>query len=307
MGGAGEKTWRIDACAGGLDTRAPAGEDHSMIRRIVLIATAPPAALTVDAALRRLGYDVVAILSLRVAPGRFGAYDPAWLLRAAPGGDVLFIASPATLGPLLGAYAPDVALCCSFPAQIPEAALAVPRYGIVNVHPGLLPRYPGPNPLGWALRNGDRELGLTVHRMTADIDGGPILAQGAVPVTDDDDSDAIIAKLGTLLELLPGALERLVAGDAGDPQPSDGGGYAGVFEREYVEVDWSRSAREIHRQTRAWSLAPPIDGRRGPCTELDGHRVRLVRTRLDADAGGVPVACGDGTLWVLETEPAVPS
>jgi methionyl-tRNA formyltransferase len=294
-------------CAGALDTRAAAGEDRSMILRIVLIATAPPAALTVDTALRRLGYDVVAIVSLRVAPGRFGTYEAASVLRAAPGGDVLFIASPATLVPLLGVYAPDVAVCCSFPARIPEAALAVPRYGIVNVHPGLLPRYPGPNPLGWALRNGDREVGLTVHRMTADYDGGPILAQGEVPVTDDDDSDAIMAKLGTLLELLPGAFERLVAGDGGDPQPSDRGGYAGVFEREYVEVDWSRSAREIHRQTRAWSLAPPIDGRRGPCTELDGHRVRLVRTRLDPGAGGVPVACGDGTLWVLKTEPAAPA
>lgn len=247
-----------------------------MILRIVLIATAPPAALAVDAALRRLGYDVVAIVSLRVAPGRFGTYEPASVLRAAPGGDVLFIASPATLVPLLGVYAPDVVVCCSFPARIPEAALAVPRYGIVNVHPGLVPPYPGPNPLGWALRNGDRELGLTVHSMTADVDGGPVLAQDAVPIADDDDSDAIMAKLGTLLPaLLPVALQRLVAGDAGDPQPTDRG-YAGVFEPEYIEVDWSLSAREIHRRTRAWSLAPPIDGRRGPCTELDGHRVRLV-------------------------------
>jgi methionyl-tRNA formyltransferase len=275
--------------------------------RIVLIATAPPAALTVDATLRRHGYVVVAIMSLRVAPGRFGPYEPARVLRAAPGGDLLFIASPAQLVPLLGAYAPDVAVCCSFPARIPDAALTVPRYGIVNVHPGLLPRYPGPNPLGWALRNGDRELGLAMHRMTSDFDAGPILAQGTVPISDDDDTDALVAKVATLTELLPGALERLVAGDAGDSQPTGGGGYAGIFEPEYIEVDWSRSAREIHRQTRAWSLAPPVDGRRGPCTELDGRRVRLVRTRLHAGAGGVPVACGDGTLWVLQTEPVAPS
>jgi methionyl-tRNA formyltransferase len=161
--------------------------------------------------------------------------------------------------------------------------------------------------MGWALRNGDSELGLTVHLMTTEFDAGPILAQGAVPISDDDDADALIAKLGTLTRLLPVALERLVAGDTGDPQPTDGGGYAGIFEPEYVEVDWSRSAREIHRQTRAWSLAPPVDGRRGPCTELDGRRVRLVRTRLDASAGGVPMACGDGTLWVLQTEPVAAS
>jgi methionyl-tRNA formyltransferase len=272
--------------------------------RLVLIATAPPAALTVDAALREMGYDVVAIVSLRVAPDRFGPYKPARILEvAAPGGDLLFISSPARLASLLAVYAPDVAICSSFPARIPDAALTVPRHGIVNVHPGLLPRYPGPNPMGWALRNGDREMGLTVHRMTSEFDGGPILAQGTIPITDDDDADSLVAKLGTITGLLPAALERAAAGDPGDPQPAGGRGYAGVFEPEYVEVDWSRSARDIHRQTQAWSLSPPVRGRRGPCTELDGRRVRLLRTRLDGSAGGTPVACGDGTLWVLRTEP----
>jgi methionyl-tRNA formyltransferase len=274
--------------------------------RIVLIATAPPAALAVDAGLRAEGHDVVAIMSLRTPAGRFGTFEPARILEAAPGGDVLFIASPAQLAPLLRTYAPDVAVCCTFPALIPDAALAIPRYGIVNVHPGLLPRYPGPNPMGWALRNGDREMGLTVHRMTSEFDAGPILAQGTVPITDDDDADSITAKLGNLTGPVAAALERVAAGDDGDPQPADGRGHAGPFEPEYVEVDWSRSAREIHRQTQAWSLAPPVGGRRGPRTELDGRAVRLVRTRLDGGAGGVPVACGEGTLWVLETEPAEP-
>jgi methionyl-tRNA formyltransferase len=272
--------------------------------RLVLIATAPPAALWVDAALRDMGHDVVAIVSLRVAPDRFGPHKPARILdAAAPDGDVLFISSPARLASLLAAYAPDVAVCSSFPARIPDPALAVPRYGVVNVHPGLLPRYPGPNPMGWALRNGDREMGLTVHRMTPEFDAGPILAQGAIPVTDDDDAASLTAKLGGLSGLLRAALERVAAGAAGDPQPDEGRGYAGTFEPEYVDVDWSWSARDIHRQTQAWSLAPPVQGRRGPCTELDGRRVRLLRTRLDGSAGGTPVSCGEGTLWVLKTEP----
>jgi methionyl-tRNA formyltransferase len=274
--------------------------------RIVLIATAPPAALAMDPALRRLGYDVPAVLSLRVTPGRFGPYQPARILDAAPGSDVLFIASPARLAPLLAAYAPDVAVCCTFPARIPDAALAVPRYGIVNVHPGLLPRYGGPNPMGWALRIGEPEMGMTFHRMTSEIDAGPILAQGAVPVTDEDDANSLTAKLGSLADLLPTALERLMAGDGGDPQRPEEAGYAGAFEPEYVDVDWTRSALEIHRQTRAWSLAPPVGGLRGPRTELDGRRVRLVRTRLDGGAGGTAVACGDGTLWILESEAIAP-
>ena len=258
------------------------------------------------AGLSRLGYDVPAVVSLRVPPGRFGPYLPARILDAAPGSDVLYIASPERLAPLLAAYAPDVAVCCTFPARIPDAALAVPRYGIVNVHPGLLPRYGGPNPMGWALRNGEPEMGMTFHRMTSEIDAGPILAQGAVPVTDEDDADSLTAKLGSLADLLPTALERLMAGDGGDPQRPEEVGYAGAFEPEYVDVDWTRSALEIHRQTRAWSLSPPVGGLRGPRTELDGRRVRLVRTRLDGGAGGTPVACGDGTLWILESEAIAP-
>jgi methionyl-tRNA formyltransferase len=274
--------------------------------RIVLIATAPPAALEMDAALRRMGYDVPAVVSLRVPAGRFGAYQPASILDAAPGSDVVFIASPARLAPLLAAYAPDVGVCCTFPARIPDSALAVPRYGIVNVHPGLLPRYGGPNPMGWALRNREHEMGMTIHRMTSEIDGGPILAQGTVPVTDEDDGNSLTAKLGSLADLLPTALERLMGGDGGTPQSPAEAGYAGPFEAEYIDVDWTRSALEIHRQTRAWSLAPPVGGRRGPCTELDGRRVRLLLTRLDGSAGGTPVACGDGTLWILESEPVAP-
>ena len=57
------------------------------------------------------------------------------------------------------------------------------------MHPGLLPRYSGPNPMGWALRNGDREMGMTIHRMTSEIDSGPILAQGVIPVTDAGDAE----------------------------------------------------------------------------------------------------------------------
>jgi methionyl-tRNA formyltransferase len=70
-----------------------------------------------------------------------------------------------------------------------------------------------------------------------------------------------------------------------------------------VEVDWSNDARFIHNQTRAWKLSPPVGGRCGPLAELDGRRVRLLRTRLNGERGGTRVDCCDGPLWVLESEP----
>ncbi len=272
--------------------------------RVVLIATAPPAALGMDAALRATGHEVTALLALRTPPGRFGPHAAGGLLAAAPGADVVFVSTPARLAALLAVYAPDAAVCSSFPARIPAAALAVPAHGIVNVHPGRLPRYRGPNPMGWALRNGDPELHLTFHRMTAEFDMGAVLATGSVPVDEDEDVEATVAGFGRLGALVDVALARLAAGDPGDPQDEREAGRAGPFEEAYVEVDWSRTALEVHRQARAWRLAPPSGGRRGALTTLGGERVRLVRTRLHGRDGGTPVACGDGPLWVLETEPA---
>jgi methionyl-tRNA formyltransferase len=273
--------------------------------RVVLIASAPPPALGFAGVLTAMGHEVPAVVAIRAPAGRYGPDYPAALLDVAPDGDLLFVRSGARLGAILGAYAPDLALCASFPSRIPDEALAAPRHGILNAHPALLPRYRGPNPLGWAMRNGDGVLGLTLHRMTREFDTGPVFAQGSVPVTDDDDPavDGLERFAGLAARLLAEALARLEAGDPGDPQDEAQASYAGVFEPEYVEVDWSRPARDVHNQTRAWKMSPPVGGRRGPLTELDGRRVRLVRTSLSADHGGRAVGCGDGPLWVLETEP----
>jgi methionyl-tRNA formyltransferase len=88
-----------------------------------------------------------------------------------------------------------------------------------------------------------------------------------------------------------------------DPQDEAEATYAGIFEPAYVEVDWSNDARFIHNQTRGWKMSPPVGGRRGPLAQLDGRRVRLLRTQLDGERGGLRVDCCDGPLWVLDSEP----
>jgi len=79
--------------------------------------------------------------------------------------------------------------------------------------------------------------------------------------------------------------------------------YAGFFEPEHAEVDWTRPAEDVHRQVRAWWVAAARDGVRGPLAELGGERAYVVRTRLDAAEGGILVECGDGAIWVLERHP----
>lgn len=258
--------------------------------------------------LRELGHEPVAWLAPRRPEG---SPAPPWgevTDGAAPAGiSLLFARDKWAVEPLLCGLEPDLALCWGFPWKLPQAALDVARLGSVNLHPGPLPRHRGPIPLAWTLREGDPAFGVTWHRMDAELDTGPLLAQAAVPVEDDDCTiDEIGPKLAqAALGLLPGVLERVAAGDPGDPQPAEGATWAGHFGDDYAEVDWSRPARAVHDQVRAWRLALAPSLVPGPFAEVDGARVQLLRTSLtDPGNGARAVDCADGPLWILESEPA---
>ena len=177
------------------------------------------------------------------------------------------------------------------------------RLGSVNQHPAKLPRHRGPIPMAWALREGDGEFGVTWHRMDAELDTSRILAQTTVPIEDDD---VTIEQIGpkltkAMLGLLPRVFERLEAGDPGDPQTEEGATSAGHFGEDYASVDWSQPARKIHDQVRAWWLTFGMSEAKGPIAELDGERVKLVRTSLTDPGGGAQaVQCGEGKLWIVE-------
>jgi methionyl-tRNA formyltransferase len=274
--------------------------------RVALFARVPGLVVRMEALLRELGHECVGVVTTEGPRGRYGEEGLSALIDVRPPHlDVLVAGGPARFARLLEALEPDLALCGGFPVRIPADALAVPRRGVVNGHPALLPRYRGPNPIGWALRNGDAELGFSFHRMDAGFDTGPLLAQGSAPLAGAERAQDVLETLfGLWVSLLPRALERVEAGDAGDPQGEEGASHAGFFEPDFAEVDWTRPAADVHRQVRAWWVAAARDGVRGPHAEIGGERVYVRRTRLDDSEGGTRVDCGDGAIWVLETAPA---
>ena len=274
--------------------------------RIAVFARVPDVAVWLDAQLRELGHECVGVVTTEGPEGRCGDEPLSALIDTRPPHlDVLVASGPKRFAPLLAVLEPDLAISGGFPVRIPEDALAVPRHGIVNGHPALLPRYRGPNPIGWALRNGDSELGFTFHRMDADFDTGRILAQGTAPLAAAERAEDVLQALfGVATSLLPRAIERVEAGDPGESQDERDASYAGFFEPEYAEIDWTRSVDEVHRQVRAWWLAAARGGIRGPLADLEGKRVLVLRTRLDGGEGGTRVECGDGPIWVTEAIPA---
>ena len=278
--------------------------------RIALISNIFPVIDPLVRTLRDLGHEPVAWLMSRKPPDNEPP-PPPWgdvTDRMAPKGlNVIFARSKDDVAPLFRGLDLDVVFCWGFNWKLPQEALDVPRLGSVNNHPAFLPRHRGPYPLAWTFREGDAEFGATWHRMDAEFDTGPILAQSKVPL---EDTDCWIEEfapkiLQNSLSMLPTVFERLEAGDPGDLQSTEGVSWAGPFEEDYATVDWSQSAREIHNQVRAWRHLFGAGDVEGPIAELDGERVKLLRTSLtDPGEGARSVECGDGRLWIVESEPA---
>ncbi len=225
--------------------------------------------------------------------------------------DVLVTNHIDRLPTLLRSLEPDVIFTAGFPWRLPPALLELPRLGCINAHPALLPKYRGPDPLFWQLMNGEKQTGLTIHRMDADFDTGPILVQRAVDIAEDDDIDSIFAKLLPLgMPMLPLALASVARGDPGIPQPAEGS-YAPIPTEADRHLDWNRSATELRNQVRAW-------GSMGAFAEISGKPFLVRRARvvspplagqpgvlLDNSEGGLLVQTGHDALLIQDFEEVV--
>ena len=264
--------------------------------RVIIVTSVPPVAVGYTEIVRGCGHEAVAIVTPR-AGGMTGAHlehDPEDL-------DLVFAASRKSLARIFRGYEADLAVCTGFPWLIPAEAIDALSVGIVNGHPSLLPRYRGPFPLAWAVRNGETEVGMSYHLMDAAFDTGNLLAQKAIPLEGEWSMDELVPKLqAASIELLPQALARLAAGDRGEAQ--SGGDYQSHFEDEYAVVDLARTAAEVDRQVRAWAFVPPF-AQKGPI--LEGRR--LIVTSVTEVDGAERIECADAPLWIAESAPLQPA
>jgi methionyl-tRNA formyltransferase len=279
--------------------------------RVVIVSQVPVVANGYADFVRALGHEPVALVAAR--PRADLAHLPdarefaTKLLVEAPRDlDLVYPATQDRLAPVLRAYEPDLVLCTGFRWRMPAEAIAVPLIACVNGHPSRLPRYRGPIPIAWAVRNGETEVGMTYHLMDEQFDTGAILAQGAVPLDEDDTMETLGPKLQALaVELLPVVFERLARGERGEPQ--EGGDYQSLFDDDYALIDRGQKALDVHTQVRAWGFALVSKGERGPILERDGDRIRVLRTSLAEVEGAERLDCEDAPVWIVETEPADPA
>jgi len=206
--------------------------------------------------------------------------------------------------------APDVGVVVAYGHILKPELLSIPRLGMVNVHPSLLPALRGAAPVEWAILNGLETTGVTIMLMDAGMDSGPILHRlphHIQPGTTGGDLSVHLAEMGA-----QALIEALALWDQGGlqpvPQDDSAATFAPKLTREVAHIDWTQAAETVARQTLA------LDPRPGAWTTLGAAEVKLFRGRAEtgegtpgvvlAADGRLLVACGAGAVAVPEVQPA---
>ena len=222
----------------------------------------------------------------------------------------------------LAGYDADAMVVAAYGLLLPQAVLAMPRLGCINVHASLLPRWRGAAPIQHAILAGDKETGISIMQMDAGLDTGPVLRRASCPIRDDDTGGSLHDRLATLgASTLIESLAALESGDVrAQPQDEAQASYAGRIAKSDALLDWSRPAEALERQVRAfdpWPVAHTFLPADAAGDNHDTRRLRVWRARVVAHAGGaqpgtllactaagIDVATGRDALRILELQPA---
>ncbi len=197
------------------------------------------------------------------------------------------------------AWAPDLIVVAAFGQILPPAVLELPRWGCLNIHASLLPRWRGAAPIQAAILAGDPVTGVTIMQMDAGLDTGPLLAQREIAIGAEETAGELgsrLAQLGAdlLLELLPAYLDgQLIP----QPQPAEGVTLAPRLSKTAPAIAWERSAQEVAGQVRAFAPEP------GAYTFWNGTLLKILAARVLADADLPPAQ--PGTVFAWQGLPAV--
>lgn len=207
---------------------------------------------------------------------------------------------------IVKALAPELIVVAAYGRILPEDILNAPKYGSINVHSSLLPRYRGAAPINWAILDGETETGVSIMYMAKELDAGDVILQKRTPIGPEENAQELTARLAELgAEALSEAVAALADGTASrTPQDGSRQTYASMLSKEMSPIDWTRSAHAISCQVRG--LIP------WPCATTDvisGDTIKLYAvTETGADTAaypgvivaagkqGIDIACGDGKV-----------
>ncbi len=206
-------------------------------------------------------------------------------------------------------FQPDVIVVVAYGKILPKAVLDIPKYGCINVHGSLLPKYRGAAPIQWSVINGEEVTGITTMYMNEGLDTGDILLQAKTSIDPDETSEELFDRLCIMgADLLEETLCKLQKGKLKSIKQSDQlATYAPMLDKSMSKIDWTRSAQDIHNLVRGLNSWP------GAVTTFDGKTVKVHRTKVCEGYKGEPgqlcdmdngiVMCGDAAVELIEVQP----
>ena len=208
----------------------------------------------------------------------------------------------------------DLSVVVAFGQILPEAILKHPKYGCLNIHASILPRWRGASPIQHSLLHGDPETGICLMQMDSGLDTGPVYIQEKTAILEEDNFASLHDRLVLIAQnLIRQNLWNIAYGKlVPKPQDAEGATYAHKLEGNFNLIDWSKSTREICNLVRACSPAP------GAYTMLQGKRLKIMRagialipssnvtpagTVLSISPDSIAVKCLDGVLSIYDVQP----
>lgn len=283
--------------------------------KLIFAGTPEFAAQALDAILAA-GHSVPLVLTQPDRPsGRGMTLRPSPVKERALAAGLAVYQPPSLRDPVaqdrLRSVAADAMVVAAYGLILPQAVLDLPRFGCINIHASLLPRWRGAAPIQRAILAGDRESGVCIMQMEAGLDTGPVLQSSRLPISNDDTAATLHDKLAALgASLIVDVLEKLPL--PATPQPEAGVTYAAKIEKSEAPIDWRLPAQELACKVRAFNPFP------GALAELDGQVIKIWQAEvidttasgkapgaiLSADRSGVLVACGQAALRLTELQKA---
>lgn len=285
--------------------------------RILFMGTPDFAVYSLDALYKLGEHDITVITQPDKPKGRKYILTPPEVKVYAEGKG-LKVYQPQTLkdetfDALLKELDPEIIIVAAYGKILPKSVIDYPKYGCINVHGSLLPKYRGAAPIQRALIDGEKKTGITIMYMDVGLDTGDMLAKEIVPITEDDDFESLFEKMAStgaslLIKTLPAIFDGSIVPEKQDDSLST---YAAKIEKADCVLDFSNSAESLYNRIRGLSPFPLASTMRGqtPVKIVEAKKTEKTSAKesgsLISDNGRLYVVCGDGKcLEILEVLPA---
>jgi len=208
------------------------------------------------------------------------------------------------------ALSPDIIVTCAFGQILSQEILDIPRFGVINIHASLLPKYRGASPIHFAIQNGEKQTGITIMKTEYEVDSGDIICQESIDILDKETTGELFERLSILgANMIVEAVKNVVSGNVKYiKQDHEKATFTKMIKKDMAKIDWNKDANFIYNQIRAFNPSPIA------FTFLGGEMLKIYSAKIGDKKGAcgevisfkdnLEIACKNGSIIVEEVQKA---